>query len=230
MTYAFLDQGSTHTFCDENLVKTLNLSGPETSIQIKTINGSSKVYKSILCDLEVSALNTDNSFALTNVHSIESISFQPNSIPPKRELSQFQRLREIKFDTIPGASIQMLIGADVSEMFCVGSIRKGPKGTPYAIKTPLGWSLLGPLMTLSSQANFHVNFLSFKDDELLQATECFRKSDFEKGTSILNVPNSKEDKGAYDVMESRLCLDGEHYQLPLLWKKNVKGSFQIIYL
>ena len=67
LTYAFLDQGSTHTFCDKNLVKTLNLNGPETSIQIKTINGSSKVYKSILCDLEVSALNNDNSFSLTNV-------------------------------------------------------------------------------------------------------------------------------------------------------------------
>ena len=96
-----------------------------------------------MCDLEVSALNNDNSFALINVHSIESISLQPNSIPPKRELSQFQHLKEIKFDTIQGASIQMLIGADVSEMFCVGNIRKGPKGTPYAIETPLGWSLLG---------------------------------------------------------------------------------------
>ena len=117
LTYAFLDQGSTHTFCDENLVKTLNLNGPETSIQIKTINGSSKVYKSILCDLEVSALNNDNSFALTNVHSIESISLQSNSIPPKRELSQFQHLKDIRFDTIPDASIQMLIGVDVPEMF-----------------------------------------------------------------------------------------------------------------
>ena len=217
LTYAFLDQVSTHTFCDENLVKTLNLNGPETSIQIKTINGSSKVYKSILCDLEVSALNNNNSFSLTNVHSIESISLQPNSIPPKRELSQFQPLKDIRFDTIPGASIQMLIGADVSEMFCVGNIRKGPKGTPYAIETPLGWSLLGPSMTLSSQSNFNVNFLSCKDNELLQATERLWKSDFERGTSVLNVPNS-EDRAAYDVMETRLCLDGGHYQLPLLWK------------
>ena len=62
LTYAFLDQGSTHTFCDKNLVKTLNLNSSETSIQIKTINGSSKVYKSILCNLEVSALNNVTRF------------------------------------------------------------------------------------------------------------------------------------------------------------------------
>ena len=65
----------------------------------------------------------------------------------------------------------MLIGADVPEMFCVGNTQKGPKGTPYAIETSLGWSLVGPSMTLFSQANFYVNFLSCKDDELLQATE-----------------------------------------------------------
>ena len=199
----------------QNLVKTLNLNGPETSIQIKTINGSSKVYKSILCDLEVSALNSDKSFALTNVHSIESISLQPNSIPPKRELFQFQNLKEIKFYTIPGASIQMLIGADIPEMLCMRNTRKGPKRTPYPIETPLGWSLLSPSMTISSQANFHVNFLSCKDDELLQATERLLKSDFKRDTS-LNVPNSKEERVAYIVMESRLCLDGGHYQLPLL--------------
>ena len=84
----------------------------------------------------------------------------------------------------------MLIGADVPEMFCVGNIRKGPKGTPYATETPLGWSLLGPSMTLSSQSNFNVNFLSCKDNELLQTTERLWKSDFERGTSVLNVPNS----------------------------------------
>ena len=134
-----------------------------------------------MCDLEVSALNNDNSFVLTNVHSIESISLQPDSIPSKRELSKFQHLKEIRFDTIPGASIQMSIAADVLEMFCVGNIRKGPKNAPYAIETPLGWPLLGPSITLSSQANFHINFLRCKDDELLQATERLWKSDFERG-------------------------------------------------
>ena len=114
----------------------------------------------------------------------------------------------------------MLLGADIPKMFCVGNIRKGPKGTTYAIETPLGWSLLGPSMMLSSQANFHVNFLSCKDNELLQATELLWKSDFERGTSVLNVSNSKEDRAAYGVMESRLCFDGGHYQLPLLWKED----------
>ena len=47
LIFAVLDQGSTHTFCDKNLVKILNLSGPETSVQIKTIIGSSKVYNNV---------------------------------------------------------------------------------------------------------------------------------------------------------------------------------------
>ena len=108
----------------------------------------------------------------------------------------------------------MLIGADILEMFRVGNIQKGPKSTPYAIKTPLEWSLLGPSTMLSSQANFHVNFLSCKDDELLQTTEWLWKSDFEKGIkSVLNVPNSKKDRAAYNLMESRLSHDKVHHQL-----------------
>ena len=74
----------------------------------------------------------------------ENISLQLNSIPPKRKLSQFQHLKEIRFNTISGASIQMLIGADVPEMFCVGNIQKGPKGTPYTVETPLGWCFNDP--------------------------------------------------------------------------------------
>ena len=114
-------------------------------------------------------------------------------------------------------------------MFCVGNIRKDPKGTPYAIKTPLGWSILGPSMTLSFQSNFHINFLSCKDDELLQATERFWKPDFERSTFVLNVPNSKEDRAAYDVMESRLYLTEDITNCHCCGKKNVRSSFQIIY-
>ena len=74
-------------------------------------------------------------------------------------------------------------------------------------------------MTLSFPANFYVNFLSCKNDELLQATKRLWKSDFEKGISVLNVPNLKEDRAAYNLMEYRLCHNEGHHQLLLLWKE-----------
>ena len=109
----------------------------------------------------------------------------------------------------------MLIGADVSEIFLLRNLQKRLKGTLYAIETPLEWSLLSPSM-FSSQANYQVNFLSCKDDELLQAIECLWNSNVEKGTLVSNVSNSKEGRAAYNLMASRLSRDQEHYQLLLL--------------
>ena len=83
----------------------------------------------------------------------------------------------------------MLTGADGPEIFCVAIIQKRSKGTPDVIEKPLGRSSLDPLMTLFSRVNFYVNFLNCKDDELLQATKRLWSSDFEKGTTILNLPN-----------------------------------------
>ena len=45
LTYVFLDQGSTHTFCDENLTKALKLSGLETSIQINTLSAKDELSR-----------------------------------------------------------------------------------------------------------------------------------------------------------------------------------------
>ena len=50
----------------------------------------------------------------------------------------------VKLNTITGASVSILIGADFPKMFCVKSFRKGPQGSSVAVETPIGWSLLGP--------------------------------------------------------------------------------------
>ena len=42
---------------------------------------------------------------------------------------------------------------------------------------------------------------------------------FKPGTSIFDVPSSKEDHIAYALMQSIVCEINDHYQLPLLWKE-----------
>ena len=45
------------------------------------------------------------------------------------------------------------------------------------------------------------------------------ENEFESGTSILNFPSAKEDRIAYALMQSTVCVTDNHYQLPLLWKE-----------
>ena len=172
-----------------------------------------------MCELTIADLNNDNSFLLNNVHSIEKISLRPNVIPAKKDLCKFSHLKDLQFDSIPEESIQILIGANVPEMFCTTNVRKGPRGSPFAIKTPLGWSLLGPSFKPSFSQSCYVNYIDDRNQELLQATKGLWQADFDVGTSILETPNSEEDRTAYHLMQTKICQIDDHYQLPLLWKK-----------
>ena len=221
-TYAFLDQGSTHSFCKRSLLQELKASGTRERLQLKTITGTTNDMDSVSCNLVVSDLDSDSSFSLFNVHSVENIPVQPNNVSVDAEVCKLPHLQDINLKSLPHASVNLLIGADVPELFCIYSARRGPRGTPCAIETPLGWSLLGPSLSPSQGSNCTVNFIVKKD-----ATEMVARmweTEFEPGTSIFDDSFSKEDRLAHTLMQSEICTIDGHYQLPLLWKEPYKNQ------
>ena len=221
-TYAFLDQGSTHSFCKRSLLQELKASGTRERLQLKTITGTTNDMDSVSCNLVVSDLDSDSSFSLSNVHSVENIPVQPNNVSVDAEVCKLPHLQDINLKSLPHASVNLLIGADVPELFCIYSARRGPRGTPCAIETPLGWSLLGPSLSPSQGNNCTVNFIVKKD-----ATEMVARmweTEFEPGTSIFDDSFSKEDRLAHTLMQSEICTIDGHYQLPLLWKEPYKNQ------
>ena len=221
-TYAFLDQGSTHSFCKRSLLQELKASGTRERLQLKTITGTTNDMDSVSCNLVVSDLDSDSSFSLSNVHSVENIPVQPNNVSVDAEVCKLPHLQDINLKSLPHASANLLIGADVPELFCIYSARRGPRGTPCAIETALGWSLLGPSLSPSQGSNCTVNFIVKKD-----ATEMVARmweTEFEPGTSIFDDSFSKEDRLAHTLMQSEICTIDGHYQLPLLWKEPYKNQ------
>ena len=63
VTYAFLDQGSTHSFCDKKLTEALKLKGAQEKVLIKTLT-SSEVCLSDKCTTTVLPLDSDEEFVL----------------------------------------------------------------------------------------------------------------------------------------------------------------------
>ena len=51
-TYAFLDQGSTHSFCDIGIVNELGITGRKQSISLQTLATSSKSYEGLSFDFK----------------------------------------------------------------------------------------------------------------------------------------------------------------------------------
>ena len=160
-TYAFLDQSSTHSFCANSLIRELGIEGTRKKLHLRTITGTADNYESMSCNLIVSDLSNETSFSLLNVHSVKSIPVRPNNFSIDSEVYNLPHLKDIPLKSLPPhASVNLLIGADVPELFCIYSARKGPRGTPCAIETPLGWSLLGPSLSPSQENNCTVNFIS----------------------------------------------------------------------
>ena len=123
-------------------------------------------------------------FTLSKVFVVDKIPVRPNSVCTK--LLRQNYLDGIELHTVPGASVSILIGADVPDMFCMKSCRKGPQGSPVAVETPVGWSLLGPSLFPSFNTNCQVNFVRKSDDEIEKMVSDLWDADFQTGTSILN--------------------------------------------
>ena len=211
-TYAFLDQGSTRSFCDLKLVELLGASGSNDEVILQTLNGS-KRYQGLVLSFSVASLGETQQFSICNVLSIPNIPVSSNPVPVKEDLRQFAHLRGIDFPQPPDANVILLIGADSPEMLCVSEARKGFRGQPIAIKIPLGWSLLGPSLSLEASQNCQVNFVK-TEDSLRRDINCLWDNDFGCGTSILEVPSSKEDRMIYDLMQKSVSMVKGHYQLP----------------
>ena len=158
-TYAFLDQRSTHSFCKRSLLQELKVFGTRERLLRRTITGTTDDMDSGSCNLVVSNFDSDSSFSLSNLHYVENIPVQPTNVSVDAEVCKLPHLQDVKLKSLSHASAYLLIGADVPELFCIYRARRGPRGTPCAIETPLGWSLLGPSLSPSQESNSTVNFI-----------------------------------------------------------------------
>lgn len=70
-TYAFLDPGSSATFCSEHLMHSLKLKGKRTNIVLKTMGNQKAISSTILTGLEVSSLLDDTFYNLPEVFTRE---------------------------------------------------------------------------------------------------------------------------------------------------------------
>ena len=89
--------------------------------------------------------------------------------------------------------MSVLIGSDVPEAHWVYDQRRGRRAQPYAVCTPLGWTLMGPLSSCERDS-FSANFVRYDD-------EAFHQSDFNKPMISSKVAMSVEDQRALLQME-----------------------------
>ncbi|XP_028404802.1 uncharacterized protein LOC114527367 [Dendronephthya gigantea] len=114
----------------------------------------------------------------------------------------------------------MIIGCDVPEAHWVLDQRRGRRKEPYAVKTLLGWTLMGPARTEEPE-KFHVHFINREDNNLQDQLERMFQMEFSETDAISTTEMSMEDRKALSIMESSAKLVNGHYQIALPWRYGI---------
>ena len=215
LTYAFLDQGSTATLCDKRLLDQLKASGDDVNFDITTINGNSTFRQGTKVSLTLSSLVGSETLFLPNVLSVDHVPTSPNPSLSRRDLMSWPHLQDVNLPLVKG-DITVLIGVDVPEAFWVLEERRGSSGEPYAVRTKLGWSVVGPkLKHKSVSTTVNVNFVS-TNQMLEKQIECLWTID--NVPSKLDLCLSKEDRYALQLMKRSKNFVAGHYEVALPWR------------
>ena len=133
------------TLVKESLVKELNLSGQPIDFTLTTMNKvSQESGRSHF--LYVQSLGQKDCFEIPNALLVKSLSVARNCIPSKEDTAKWRHFDGISIPELDNTDVTILIGTDVPEAHWKLEERRGRKNEPYAIRTPLGWSVAGPMV------------------------------------------------------------------------------------
>lgn len=228
-TYAFLDSGSSATFCTEELARLLHAPGRKTEILLKTMGQEKPVTSLQIAGLEVAALDSDTFLKLPNAFTQKAIPVTHDNIPKQADIRKWPYLEEVDITPID-SSIGLLIGANAPKALepwkMINSIGSGP----YAVKTLLGWVVNGPLGS-DENANdtcLHVNRISITNLESLLIKQ-YNHDFMEQHCGEKNELSQEDEQFLKMVSDSAEHKDG-HYHLKLPFRNtsvNLPNNKQI---
>ena len=110
-------------------------------------------------DLTISSLDGLTQIDIERAWTVPKIPISRRSLPTTDGIKKWPHLEGIEFPALNEQEITILIGSNVPEAFWQDDDRRGNYKEPYAVKSPLGWTVIGPSGTKENSANHGtVNF------------------------------------------------------------------------
>ena len=214
-TYAFLDPGSSATFCTEALMDELKAKGNKADILLTTLAQKRSIHSHKISGMEVAGLEENAFLRLPDVYTHESIPVTHKNIPSQEDIQKWPYLNNVLVKRI-NADIGLLIGVNAPKALEPWEIVNSVGNGPYAVKTMFGWVVNGPLncssMDEHGPRSLSVNRTSISSvEELLiqQYNQDFTEHSYEKKEM------SAEDKQFMKIVSDSATLKDEHYYLKL---------------
>ena len=181
-TYAFLDTGSTASFCSEELANQLGLSGRETLLSLTTMDKEDSKVKSSMVSLDVSDLENEVLVKIPMVFTKTKLPVSVDNSAAQEDIDRWPHLRGVETAKID-AKVGLLIGYDASEALAPKEIIPSCNSGPYAARTIFGWIINGPLGRSQSSVTRASHFIKtgveldelFRDYCNIISQQCHKK-------------------------------------------------------
>ena len=142
-TFALCDSGASLSFVDENLMKTLNLTGHLVDLNVAGIHGtsdiSSKRLRVRIGDQDGKVKEDIMAYSHPNVNAGN------RTYNLKKLKETYPHLSVLKDSTINLEDVKVILGQDCYHLHRGTEYRQCGKAKPWAFRTKLGWMLSGPL-------------------------------------------------------------------------------------
>ena len=161
-TYALLDSGSDISLCDKNLAVELGVQGHQKTFYLTTQEKEDSPRIGHEFSLTVEALDGIDKVEVKRLWTVDRLNASSRSIPSEQDARQWPHLVDIKLPSISEQDVRLIIGTNAPDAFWVLEERRGNRGEPYAVRTPLGWTLIGPMErtdTSAEECHLNVNFV-----------------------------------------------------------------------
>lgn len=219
MTYAFLDSGSSASFCTESLMNKLNLPGKRVNILLRTMSQDKSIGSYVLKDLEVSGLSQEYYCALPEVYTQKIMPVTTVNIASQKDLECWPYLSHICLPMI-NAGIELLIGANVPEALEPWEVIRSQNNGPYAVRTMFGWTVNGPLKGVGINGDDAANQLPVTVNRIavMKLEELWKqqfKADFPETAHEEMLGTSKEEQQFMNFVSNSARLINGHYYIGL---------------
>ncbi|PIK59960.1 hypothetical protein BSL78_03115 [Apostichopus japonicus] len=149
---AFLDDGSEQTYVNEDLVAELGIHGKPEEVKATVLNGKEERFQSFPVKFDISPLNRPEKQYGIEAITIKNVCGKLKPIDWCRVSRDWDHLKDIEFPKFLGSrnKVDILIGLDHAGLHESIHEVKGRSGEPIARLTPLGYTCVGPVLSLTS--------------------------------------------------------------------------------
>ncbi|XP_059922876.1 uncharacterized protein LOC132468987 [Gadus macrocephalus] len=146
LAYALLDTQSSNTFVDQEVCQMLGASSEPVKLKLNTMMGKDSIIQSArVSSLRVRGLSSKDWINLPPAYTTDFIPLERSHIPTPKTAERWNHLKGMaqKIPELMDCKVGLLIGYDCSRALAPRSVITGRDDEPYAIKTDLGWSIVG---------------------------------------------------------------------------------------